>query len=335
MLIPSIVKGEHSILGLGLGKLKIKIKFKWPKLVCILWSLMVPLPLMANCIGVVTAGGGDGFWGDVKKGAMTAAKELNVQVVVRGPADEVDEQAQSKIIKSMIAMGCKGLVLAPNSHARKLEVSQLKKEGILTVFIDRDIGGKRVSIIKTDNYQAGYLAGVEMANALLISPKRRVVILRMDKHVISTSRREEGFLKAIKDNKLELVYEGYIGTTISQARVNSFKILSKLNTFEGVFTPNESTSVSVLASLKQLGLADKVKHIGFDSHELMVKSVQQKNMYGFIVQNPYLMGYQGVKTVYAAMQGQAYEQSLSAEVVFVNNKNITHKKIQTLLGFIE
>jgi len=307
----------------------------YPKVLCILLCFLVPLPLMANCIAVVTAGGGDGFWGDVKKGAESAAKELNIDVVVRGPADEVDDEAQAKIITSMMGLGCRALVLAPNSKSRKLDVARLKREGVFTVFIDRDIGGKRISIIKTDNFQAGYLAGLEMAKTLLISPKRRIVLLRMDPLVVSTSLREEGFLKAIKEQELELVYDGYIGTTISQARVNSYKILAKLDAFEGIFTPNESTSVSVLASLKQLGLERKVKHIGFDSHELMIKSVQQKKMYGFIVQNPFLMGYQGVKTAFAAMKGDNYEEEISASVVFVNSNNITHKKIQTLLGFIE
>ena len=290
---------------------------------------------MANCIAVVTAGGGDGFWAEVKKGAEAASKELNIKVVVRGPADEVDEKAQAKIITSMMGLGCRALVLAPNSKERKLDVARLKKEGVFTVYIDRDIGGKRVSVIKTDNFEAGYLAGLEMAKTLLISPKRRIVLLRMDKLVVSTNRREVGFLKAIRDQGLELVYDGYIGTTISQARIKSYQILSNLNAFEGVFTPNESTSVSVLASLKQLGLENKVKHIGFDSHELMIKSVQQNKMYGFIIQDPFLMGYQGVKTAYAAMNGDDYEEKMSASVVFVNGNNITHKKIQTLLGFIE
>jgi len=293
------------------------------------------LPIMANCIAVVTAGGGDGFWGEVRKGAESAAKELKIKVVIRGPADEVDEKAQAKIINSMMSLGCRALVLAPNSKERKLDVARLKKEGVFTVYIDRDIGGKRISVIKTDNFEAGYLAGLEMAKTLLISAKRRIVLLRMDKLVVSTSRREVGFLKAIREQGLELVYDGYIGTTISQARIKSYQILSKLNAFEGVFTPNESTSVSVLASLKQLGLEGQVKHIGFDSHELMIKSVQQKKMYGFIVQDPFLMGYQGVKTAYAAMKGEDYEQKISASVVFVNSNNITHKKIQTLLGFIE
>lgn len=295
----------------------------------------MPLPLIANCIAVVTAGGGDSFWEDVKKGAESAANELHINVVVRGPADEVDENAQGKIINSMMSLGCRALVLAPNSESRKIDVVRLKKEGVLTVFIDRDIGGKRISVIKTDNFKAGYLAGLEMAKTLLNLPKRRVVLLRMDKLVVSTSLREEGFLKAIKEQALELVYDGYIGTTVSLARINSYKVLAGVGAFEGVFTPNESTSVSALASLKRLGLDNTVKHIGFDSHKLMVQSVQQKKMYGFIVQNPFLMGYQGVKTAYAAMKGEKYDEEISANIVFVNRNNITHKRIQTLLGFIQ
>lgn len=34
----------------------------------------------AECVGVVTAGGGQGFWGDVIKGANHAGKELGIEI---------------------------------------------------------------------------------------------------------------------------------------------------------------------------------------------------------------------------------------------------------------
>lgn len=305
------------------------------KLIVLIVCLIFSLPLMSQCIAVVTAGGGDGFWGNVKKGAEAAATELSIKVLVRGAADEVDSAAQGKIINSMMGLGCRALVLAPNAAERNKKVKALKEKGILTVFIDRDIGGERVSVIKTDNFKAGYLAGLEMAKALKSLPKKRVVLLRMDKNVVSTRLRENGFIKAVKEKNLKLIFDDYLGSTISQARLNSIKYLNGLGSFEGVFTPNESTSVSVLASLKQLGLAHKVKHIGFDSHALMIKAVEQNNMYGFIIQNPFLIGYQGVKTAYAAMMDQTIETSVEAEVVFVNRNNISDENIQVMLGLAD
>ncbi|WP_281166519.1 hypothetical protein [Psychromonas hadalis] len=37
-------------------------------------------------------------------------------------------------------------------------ITELKQRGILTVFIDRDIGGERLSVFKKDNFPAGRLA---------------------------------------------------------------------------------------------------------------------------------------------------------------------------------
>jgi len=289
-------------------------------------SLVMSFPLMSQCIGVVTAGGGDGFWGEVKKGAEAAGKELSLKVLVRGAADEVDSKSQAKIIHSMMEMGCEALVLAPNNADRNKDVKALKEKGISTVFIDRYTG------VKTDNFKAGYLAGLEMANALAGSTQKRVVLLRMDQKVISTRLREEGFIKAAKEKGLGLIFDGYLGTTIGQARLNSIRFLKGLGEFEGVFTPNESTSVSVLASLKQLGLEQNVKFIGFDSHALMIKAVQERSMQGFIIQNPFLMGYQGVKTAHAARLGKTIDASVEAEVIFVDASNIKQKKIQEMLG---
>ena len=79
----------------------------------------------AECIGVITAGGGKGFWGDVRKGALQAGKELGIAVYVKGAVDESNVTAQRLIIDYMIEKGCRGIVIAPNSVERSKDVAQL------------------------------------------------------------------------------------------------------------------------------------------------------------------------------------------------------------------
>lgn len=131
---------------------------------------------MAQCIAVITAGGGQTFWRDVREGAVQAGKELEIKVYVRGAIDESNIQGQKHLINTLMRQGCQGLVLAPNAKERKKDVAQLKHQGIptVTVYVDRDIGGDRISVIKTDNFAAGELAGREMVKAL----KGKVAVFR-------------------------------------------------------------------------------------------------------------------------------------------------------------
>ena len=284
----------------------------------------------AECIGVVTAGGGQSFWGDVIKGANQAGKELGVEIHARGAIDESNVKGQRYIIESTMKSGCKGLVLAPNSKDRKKDVAQLKAQGIPTVFIDRDVGGDRISIIKTENFSAGEKAGMEMAKAL--HGKGKIALLRFNEDVVSTTARENGFIKGATGGGLEIVADQYIGTRVGEARSEAYRILKKLKRIDGIFTPNESTSLGAIKALERLDKAGKVVHIGFDSHEVMIQALRSHHIYGFVVQSPFQMGYQGVHTVYRAMRGEDVKPEVNTDVVFISSENMNHPEVKRMLG---
>ncbi|MEH6404895.1 MAG: substrate-binding domain-containing protein [Sneathiella sp.] len=289
-----------------------------------------PTLAAANCIGVVTAGGGIGFWGDVKKGAELAGRELAIPVHVRGAVEELNHSGQRSIIDFMVLSGCGGLVLAPTTSERKKDVLKLKADGIPTVYIDRDIGGASVSVIKTNNSQAGTLAGVEMAKAL--GGEGRIAVFRQNRQVTTTRRREDAFIKAAIAGGLEVVMDAYIGSNVGDARSLAFELLNKEIRIDGIFTPNESTSLGVIKALEALGLSGEIVHIGFDVSKDMIAAIKSARMFGAVVQQPFQMGYQGVRAVHQAMAGKRPEKYIDIGVVFVQKNNIEDAKIMNLLG---
>ncbi|MEH6343978.1 MAG: substrate-binding domain-containing protein [Bermanella sp.] len=284
----------------------------------------------AECIGVITAGGGKGFWGDISNGAKQAGKELGITIYARGASDEANKKGQQQAINSIMENGCGGLVLAPNAKDRNKDVAKLKQKGIPTVYIDRDLGGDRVSVIKTNNFAAGEMAGKEMVKAL--KGKGRVALLRLSKDVVSTTARENGFMKAAIAGGLEIAVDKFLGTTIGNARSHAEKALTNTSGIQGIFTPNESTSTGVLLTLEKLNKQGSLVHIGFDSSPVMIDSLNNHHIYGFVVQRPFKMGYDGVHTVYKAMKGTSIKEDIDTGVVFVNRTNIKQVKIKEMLG---
>lgn len=274
----------------------------------------------ANCIGVITAGGGQAFWQEVEQGALQAGKELGVRVFVRGPIDEVDVHAQNNLIHWVENSECIGLVLAPNHPSHGEAVTQLKRLGIPTVFIDRDIGGDRVSVIKTNNENAGRLAGEIMSNAL--DGSGRIAVLRMDPTVQTTTQRENTFIEAAEQIGLEVVVEGYIGTRVGTAREKAFSLLAQQGPVDGLFTPNEVTTLAAQAALQSLPADKRPLHIGFDANPVLISAIRSKRLYGLIVQNPVQMGYQGVYQVYKVTQGEAVESDYDVPVSFMGIEQV-------------
>jgi ribose transport system substrate-binding protein len=304
-------------------------------LIAIAYSACLSLtaPAVAkDCIGVVSAGGGYAFWRAVQAGAEQAGKELGTEIYFRGPADEADINAQAYIIDAIVKKQCKALVLAPNAPQRAQQVALLRSQGIPTVYIDRDPGGAVVAgVVATNNFKAGRLAGQEMGKAL--GAKGRVAVLRLKKGVISTSDRERGFIEGARQAGLTIVLDQYLGTGVGEARGHAFQILAGLgNKIDGIFTPNESTTVATLKVLQERQMAGKVVHIGFDSNDNLIDALKGGAIFGLVVQRPFEMGYQGVRIAQRQRLGEKIEsRNIDTGVAFATRANMQQPAIAKLL----
>ncbi len=279
-----------------------------------------------RCIGVVGAGVSS-YWNDVYKGANQAGKELDIKVYTRGTFDETDKLGQRAIINYFIKKnGCSALVLAPNSTERKTDVSKLKAIGIPTVYIDRDMGGDAVSIIASDNAQAGKQAGKEMVKALL--GKGKVAILRFDKNVKTTSLREDNFKAEVIKAGLDIILDEHLSTTIGLGRSKAYELLKNVDNIDGIFTPNAITTIAVIKALERLNKSD-ILLIGFDADDVIIKSLKAGHLYGIFLQQPFQMGYQGVHMAFLAMQGEKIKENIITPTIFVNSENVESIKINT------
>lgn len=304
-----------------------------PSLAYLAFALLtVPVCQAKDCVEVVTAGGGYAFWNAVGAGARTAGKELGVDIYFRGPANEADTQSQEIIANLIWDLNCKALVIAPNSPDRAKMVEQLNAKGIPTVYIDRDTGGANVAaVVATNNYKAGQLAGEEMGKAL--RGKGRVAVLRLKEGVVSTTERERGFIEAATRAGLEVVKDAYIGASVGEARLGAAKALGEVRgQIDGIFTPNESTTVATLLVVKQLGMVGKVTHVGFDANKTLTDALRSGDIHALVVQRPYEMGYQGVRIAYRKATGGVLEsRHIDTGATVVTRANVDQPDVAALI----
>jgi len=288
-------------------------------IIALCWALGTDIA-SANCIAVITTGGGQQFWHKLKAGALAAGEQLHIPVHVRGPIDELNLAGQKQLIQQLLGKGCNGLVLAPNSDAHHSTINDLKLRGIPTVFIDRDAVGERISVIKTNNYAAGKMAAREMINAL--KGKGKIAVLRSHQKISSTTDREQGFITTARAAGLKVIADQYLGVRVGEARTNAYHFLSVNKDLDGIFTPNESTTVGAIKALEHFQRNKRFVHIGFDASSTIIKAVQAGKLYGFMLQRPFEMSYQGVLQVHNAINGIKVPEVIDTGVVFINQYNI-------------
>src|SRR5213592_3364719 len=131
-------------------------------------------------------------------------------------------------------------------------------------------------------------------------------MLRYQEGSASTHDREEGFVEQMKQKYpgIELISsDQYGGATRDTAKRASENMLNRFgDVVQGVFTPNESTTAGMLLALQDINKAGKVSFVGFDASDTFIEAMRKNQLNGIVVQNPFNMGYLGVKTMVESLQ---------------------------------
>jgi ribose transport system substrate-binding protein len=287
-------------------------------------------------IAVVPKGTTHEFWKSVHAGAVKAARELDIDVVWKGPLREDDLKEQIDVVQSFVAQGVGGIVLAPLSDKGLVaSVKAATDAKVPVVVFDSDLaGGSYVSFVATDNEAAGKTAGDALAAKV---GKGNVVLLRYQEGSASTANREKGFLSAIAahpDVKLASASQ-YGGATTETAEKASENLLASLQAdkggVQGVFAPNESTTFGMLLALRKTGLAGKTRFYGFDASDKLIAAVRSNEIDGLVVQRPFDMGYLAVKTIVAHIHGQSVERRIDTGSTLVTKDNLDTPEVQALV----
>jgi ribose transport system substrate-binding protein len=288
-------------------------------------------------IAVIPKGTTHVYWRTVDLGAEAAAKDLGVHVIWKGPVKENDRGDQIAMVEQFITEGVNGIVLAPlDANGLVDPVQEATGKGIPVVVIDSalkaTVGKDFASFVATNNHQAGYMGGEQLTK--LLNGKGKVVLLRYAAGSASTEEREAGFLEAIaKSPDITVISSNQMGgATTDSAKTAALNMMDTLKQADGIFCPNESTTMGMLGALEDGQLAGKVKFVGFDATPALVDAMKKKEIDVLISQDPFKMGYQGVKQCVAAIRKQPVDQVVDTGSAVVTSENVGTPEIQKVLG---
>jgi ribose transport system substrate-binding protein len=289
----------------------------------------------ARKIAVIPKGTTHEFWKSVHAGANKAGKELGVEILWKGPVREDDRDEQVKVVENFVASGVSAIVLAPlDDTALAPAAEEATREGIPVVIIDSDLKWeKRVSFVATDNYKGGAVAAERLGE--LLSGKGKVIVLRYQEGSASTMNREAGFIETLQKRfpGIELVSSNqYGGATTESAYKTSENLLATFAQVDGVFCPNESTTFGMLRALQDGKRAGKVKFVGFDSSDKLVKALADGELHGLVLQSPLRMGELGVRAAVDKLGGKAVQPRIDTGVQLATRENMNEPAIKELLS---
>ncbi|MFN0198834.1 MAG: substrate-binding domain-containing protein, partial [Planctomycetaceae bacterium] len=261
------------------------------------------------------------FWDAVRAGLLDAQDELHLeeaglQAVLEvndgTPQGQLDKLRQFASQSDIVGVGVSALDAKNIAVADELRA--LQQKGIKVITVDSDVDREtlrdaRFAFIGTDNFVGGRELG-NCAKHLRADGGGYVTFVGRT-GAQNAMERIGGFGEGAGEKFTSLDNMGD-DTDRTKARDNVRNAIrnhaDKLTTLVGIWSYNAPAIVDIV---KELGVRDKVTVVVFDAEPLAIEEMANGQIDAMVVQNPYQMGYQGVRLLKALVEN---DQPVVAEM---------------------
>ncbi len=273
------------------------------------------------------------FWLSVQAGALAAGEEYGVQIEWNGAASETEYPRQIQIVDSFISRRVDGIALAPTERKALVgAVDRAAKAGIPLTIFDSGIDSENfMSFLATNNYEGGQMAGRALAR--LLNGNGKVAMVLHAPGSGSTMDRERGFEDVIKAEfpGITIVATQFGLSDRSKAMAATENILTAHPALDGLFASSEPSSMGASLALKSRSLGGKVHLVAFDSSDGMVDDLKAGVIAAMVVQDPYRMGHDAVKTLVDKLNGQTPPKRIDLSARVITSGDLDKMEVQRLL----
>ncbi len=258
-------------------------------------------------VTLITMDSIDEHWLKVKAGAEAKAAEIgNIDLIFAAPSGKVDANAQLQLVEDAITKQSDAIMLAP-LHAEALipGVQKAKDAGITFIHVDCAVNAPIYdAFFATDNGAAARTAADQLAK--LIGGKGKIAIVNAQAGASTTMLRENEFKAQMKAKypEIEIVGVQYSDGDKTKALNQAQDFMAANPDLAGFYGCNEGSSVGIGQAVLQAGKAGSIKVVGFDFSNDTKSLIEQNAIQATMVQNPYIMGYEGLAAAVRGVKGE-------------------------------
>lgn len=279
-------------------------------------------------IAVIPKGTANMWWEVVRKGALAAAQDSKVKMLWNGPETESDREKQIQCVEDAITRKSSAIVLGPNDFkALARSVEKIRDSNIPCVIVDSPVDSKKYhSFVGTDNYLGGAQAARILGKKL--KGRGKVILVRFLQNSSSTDERARGFLETMKKEfpNMTLGAEQHTQGTVEDARQRTVDMLTKHPDAAGVFAVNHPSSVGACKAIQASGMTSRICFVAFDSDPVLLEGIAKGEVEAVIAQDPYAIGYNGVKQAVAILRKKPYKEYMPIRSMIVTKDNLEEMK---------
>ena len=278
------------------------------------------------------------YWQIVLAGARKAGKDLGVNVPELGAQSESDINGQISILENAVAGKPAAVVISPTQFAALGKPIDEAATKVKIIGIDSSADSKAfTSFLTTDNVQGGRIAADGLAAAIKAKYGKAegdVALITSIPGVGSLDARAKGFKEelAAKYPGLKLVADKVADGQATTGLNITTDLITANPKLRGIFASNLIMAQGAGQAVAENKLGGKLLLVGFDSDDKLVKFLKDGVISALVVQDPFRMGYDGIKTALAASNGEKVEAFVDTGANLITKANMDSPRSQELLN---
>jgi len=258
------------------------------------------------------------FWAYAQAGVQKAESEFD-DIEVEFKVGDGTPAKQRELVEALLVRGVKGIAISPTNPSGQKEMLNEWAEKASLITVDSDaVDSDRKFYLGTDNVAAGRKAGELLKEALPDGGKVMAFVGLGDQ--ANAVERYQGLREAVEGTEIEILDLRTDEVDFGKARRNAEDTLTKHPDIAGMVGLWSYNAPLILEAVRDKGVLDKVKIIGFDEDPRTLKAIDAGEIHGTVVQKPYEFGYQAVVALRAMVVGKQTPKDL--EVPDTNQKFI-------------
>jgi simple sugar transport system substrate-binding protein len=235
-----------------------------------------------------------------------------------------DDAGEIAAIQNMVAQGVKGIAITPTSPAVSAALDKAIKAGVKVVLMDNDIPAwkKKSSVVATNNFKGGQLAGQYLAKHLKAGDT--LGVLEGNPANPALVQRVTGMLSGLGAMKSKIKVVSKLETDCDQTKgaTAAQTILTANPSLTAMYSACGPPALGAIQSIKNAGIKPGgIILVGFDASTDEVKAIKAGTENGSVAQFPAKIGDLGIKTLWAAVQGKKVPKNVDTGTALVTKAN--------------
>lgn len=236
-----------------------------------------------------------------------------------------DDAGEIAAIQDMVAKGVKGIAITPTSQAVSKELDKAIKKGVKVVLMDNDIPAwkRKTSVVATNNYKGGLLAGKYLATRLKAGDT--LGILEGVPGVPALDDRVKGMLAGLGALRSQVKVVAQLATDCAQDKglTAAQDILTRQSSVTAIYAACGPPALGAVQVLKNAGKKPgDVILVGFDALPDEVAQVKAGWETASVAQFPAKIGLLGIDTLYKAVKGKKVPKNVDTGTALVTKANV-------------